>query len=198
MNRNNAGRAAVDRLIALASDDEKPVAAAVPAPDPEATPAEAAEPTAVAEAPEENKTLETVPYVPDASLQELEQSPMWKALLQFRVLIPYVSRILGEMNDRADPSTAATVEIRHSLVELHAAHRELRMTAQDQVLQMKRLEEELKRSREAAERNALDSSELVEDVKSMRLLVRITIGAVGGVGVVLIALMIYVLIRLPH
>jgi hypothetical protein len=180
-----ASRSAVDRLIALASDDDKPTPAPAPPAPPEIKP-------------EETKNLETVPVVPEPTLQELEQNPMWKSLLQFRVLIPYISRLLDEMHNRVDPSTAATVEIKHSLAELQTVQRELRMASQDQMAQMRRLEDEFKRSREAAERNALDSSELVEDVKSVRMMMRITTGVLGGLALIMIALLVWVLVRMPH
>jgi hypothetical protein len=184
-------QSAVDRLIALASDHEKSAQPPAAEPEPHAA-------AAVAEEAGSGKELEQVPRLPDFSMQELEQSPMWKALLQFRVLIPYLSRILGEMHDRVEPPTGATTEIRHSLGELQRAHAELRLAAQDQIAQMRRLEEELKRSREASERYALDSSELVEDVKSVRFTMRLTAGLMGGLGIVMIALLIYLIVRVPH
>lgn len=184
-------QSAVDRLIALASDHEKPA----PAPEPE-PPASVA--VTVAEEPAPKQELEQLPRIPDFSVQELEQSPLWKGLVQFRMLLPYLSRLLGEMQDHGDPSTAATNEIRLGLGELQRAHGDLRLAAQDQIAQMRRLEEELKRSREASERNALDSSELVEDVKSVRSMVKVTAGLLGGLGVIMIALLIYLILRLPH
>src|SRR5579875_3318603 len=177
-------KSALDRLIALATDDVKPAAPAPPAPEPAAP---AAAPTAA----EEKHHIEPMPAAAELNLRGLEEHPVFRALVQFRSLIPYISRALNDMHDRVDPSVSATAEIRHGITELQSAHRELRLAAQDQVTQMRRLEEELKRSREAAESHALDNSELVEDVKSTKVTLRVVIGIVAALGLANLALVVW-------
>jgi hypothetical protein len=148
----NAGQSAVDRLIALAQ--QKPARASTTS--------------------EELTELETVPLgLP--SPRELEHNPMWKALLQLRVFLPYVARLL-EMSSPSQQSGALTTElrseVRQSVGALESSHRDLRLAVQDQTVEIKRIEETAIRTREATERNALEVTELAEDVRSMRSLVK--------------------------
>jgi hypothetical protein len=181
MNRN-AGESAVDRLIALAQ--EKPARAG-------------------AEATDEQTELETVPMgLPSA--RDLEHNPMWKALLQFRAFLPYIARLL-EMSSPSQQSTALSTEVRNEMRQsvgaLEVAHRDLRLAVQDQTVEMKRMEEAMTRTREAAERNALEVTELAEDVRSMRSLVKIALGILVLMFVGLMGLVVFLLFKvqpLPH
>ena len=176
MNRN-ASESPVDRLIALAQ--QKPARPGGGASD---------EPT----------ELETVPLgLPSA--RELEQNPMWKALLQFRAFLPYIARLL-EMSSPPQQSTAVSTELRNevrqSVGALEASHRDLRLAVQDQTLEMKRIEESVTLTREASERNAAEVTELVEDVRSMRSLVKVALGILVMLVVTLIGLLVFLLVRI--
>jgi hypothetical protein len=172
MNRN-AGESAVDRLIALAQD--KPGGAGG-----------------------EQTELETVP-VGMPSLRELEHNPMWKALLQLRAFLPYIARML-EISSPSQPSTALSTEVRNemrqSVTALESSHRDLSLMVQDQTVELKRLEETMTRAREAAERQSLEVTELAEDVRSMRSLVKVALGILVLLFVALIGLGVFVLIKL--
>ena len=172
----NAGQSAVDRLIALAQ--QKP-----------------ARPSAAAT--DEMTDLETVPLgLP--SPRELEHNPMWKALLQFRAFLPYIARLL-EMSTPTQQSTALTTELRgemrQSVGALEASHRDLRLAVQDQTVEIKRIEESIARTREAAERNTGEVTELAEDVRSMRSLVKVALGILVLLFVTLIGLVIFLLFK---
>lgn len=181
MNRK-ASESAVDRLIALALK-EKPAKA-----DTASTGREA------------ETEIETVPVFADAGLPpegELEHHPMWKTLLQLRTFLPYVTRLL-EMGSPGQPSTALSHEMRQSVGALESGHRELRLAVQDQTLQIKRMEEAMVRTQEAAERNANELTELTEDLKSMHTLVRRATTILVILLVALIGLVVYAVVRLPH
>lgn len=94
------------------------------------------------------------------------QPSMWRSLLQLRVLLPYLSRLVPLLDGTAAQSHAQTQEIQHGLAEVQTGHRELRGYFQDQTLQLRRVEEQLERVREATERNTLEQQELIEDLKS--------------------------------
>ena len=182
MNRNSR-ESAVDRLIALAQ--EKPRRGGV----------------AVAD---EETELETLPLgLPSA--RELEHNPMWKALLQFRAFLPYIARLL-EMSTPSQQSTALSTELRgemrQSVGALESSHRDLRLAVQDQTVEIKRIEETMTRTREATERNSLEVSELAEDVRSMRSLVKVAVGILVLLFVTLITLLVFLLVKvhptLPH
>ena len=126
-----------------------------------------------------------------------EDTGMLKALLQMRMMMPYLSRMMDPPGH--EPGMAAlSTELKQSVGELQLAQRDLRMTVQEQLVQMKRVEEEMNRTREATERNASESTELVEDMKSMRSLVQKSAGVLGILLTILIFLMVWMLARGPH
>jgi hypothetical protein len=171
MNRKTS-ESTVDRLIALANE-EKPV-----------------EP---GNANAHGRThLETVPVFGDEA-HELEHNPMWQSLLQFRVLLPYVSRLL-EMS-HTEPSPALSAELKQTMGELANSQRELKMAMQDQVLHMKHLEEEMARAKELNERNVTENLEIVEDVRSVQSTVKKAAAGVGALLTALIGLLIWLLVR---
>jgi len=181
MNRN-ASESAVDRLIALAQD----------------RPSEPDAPDM-----SEVTELEPVPLgLPSA--RELEHNPMWKALMQFRAFLPYIARML-EMHSPSQPSTALTTDLRNEMRQttgaLESSHRELCLVVQDQTVELKRMEETVARTREATERNALEVTELAEDVRSMRSLVKFAVGVLILMFLALAATAIFVLVKVrpfPH
>jgi hypothetical protein len=171
----NAGESAVDRLIALAQ--QKPARPGVAA--------------------EEPTDLETVPLsLPSA--RELEHNPMWKALLQLRAFLPYIARFV-EMSSPSQQSTAVSTELRNEMRQtvgaLESSNRDLRLAVQDQTVEIKRIEETMTRTREATERNAVEVTELAEDVRSMRSLVKVALGILVLLFVTLIGLVVFLLFK---
>jgi hypothetical protein len=177
MNRKTS-QSTVDRLIALAND------------------AKPAGPGEANSNPQGHTNLEAVPAYGDAAAHELEHNPMWQSLLQFRVLLPYVSRLLEMSHTESSPALSA--ELKQSMGELVNSQRELKMIVQDQVVHMKHLEEELSRTREVNERNVTENLEIVEDVRSVQSTVRKAAIGVGALLATLIGLVIWVLVRGYH
>lgn len=171
MNRTTSG-STVDRLIELAHH-QKPA-------DPVAQHAQA------------STNLEAVPMYGDVP-HELEHNPMWQSLLQFRVLLPYVSRLL-EMN-HTDASPALSAELKQSMGELVNSQRELKLAVQDQVVQMKHLEQEMARTKELHERSVTENLEVVEDVRAVQSTVKKAAVTVGVLLAALIGLLVWVLVR---
>jgi septal ring factor EnvC (AmiA/AmiB activator) len=89
---------------------------------------------------------------------------MWKALLQLRVLLPYLPRLLQLVNGA--PPQADTRELRQGVDELQSTHRDLRRQVQDQGVGLKRIEEQIIRLREEIERHGVDQSDLLSELKS--------------------------------
>jgi hypothetical protein len=123
---------------------------------------------------------------------------MWKALLQFRAFLPYIARLV-EISSPSQPSTGLTTELRNEMRQsvgaLESSHRDLRLAMQDQTVEIKRMEETMTRAREATERNALEVTELAEDVRSMRSLVKLALGILVLLFVSLIGLVIFLLFK---
>jgi hypothetical protein len=121
--------------------------------------------------------------------KDSDQNGMWKALLQLKALLPYASRLLPllEIVGVSLPQNSGPFkELRESVAGIQTGQRELRLALQDQTLEIKRLEEEIVRLREASEKAALEQAGLIKDVKSIGALLRFT---VAGLAVLLIALL---------
>ncbi len=172
---HDATESAVDRLIAMA-EDEKP-------------------PKTGPDLPENPRSPESMAMLPDP-LRGIEDNPMLKTLLQFRMLMPYLSPMMPQEQDSA--MTGLSTELRQSVGDLQLAQRDLRMTVQEQLVQMKRVEEEMHRTREATEKNAFESANLVEDMKSVYSLLKKTAGVLGVMLAALVGVAAYLLVRHPH
>jgi len=176
---------AVDRLIALAEDEKQN------SPKPAD---ELPENPVSADSPSEPPLPGTMAMMADP-LRGLEDNASLKTLLQFRMLMPYLSHMAGEQ----DPAMSSlTTELKQSVGDLQLTQRDLRMTVQEQLVQMKRVEEEMHRMRDATEKNAFESANLVEDMKSTYSLLRKTAGGLGVALAALIGLAVYLMIRIPH
>ena len=172
--RSGGHEAAVDRLIELASD---PKAKANPAP---------------ALVLEEAKSA--------------DRGSMWKVLVQLKAVLPYLSRLLPLLDARILPllemvgvshpqNTAQFKELHESVGSVQSGQRELRLALQSQTVEIKRLEDELAQLREASIKAGQAQAALVEDVHSVRSLVRL-VGT--GLAILLVVLMVMVGALLMH
>jgi hypothetical protein len=129
-------------------------------------------------------------------MRGLEDNAALKTLLQFRMLMPYLSHMAGQEHD---PATASlSTELKQSVGDLQLTQRDLRMTVQEQLVQMKRVEEEMQRMRDATEKNSFESANLVEDMKSVYSLLKKSAGVFGVALAALIGLAVYLMVRFPH
>ena len=119
--------------------------------------------------------------------QKPEQPSLWRSILQLRVLLPYLGKILPMLEgNMANVSTALVSapkqdltevtrsfsEVNKGFLDLQAGHREIRTHVQEQTVQLKRIDDQLLRLRESTERNTMEHQELVEDLRSASKLVR--------------------------
>jgi hypothetical protein len=174
MNRNDT-ESAVDRLIAMAEDEKHD--SAPPMDDLHDHPQSGDQPP---------PSAGSMAMLPDP-LRGLEDNPMLKTLLQFRMLMPYLSPMGAQEHDPA--MTGLSTELRQSVGDL---------TVQEQLVQMKRVEEEMHRTREATEKNAFESANLVEDMKSVYSLLKKTAGVLGVLVAALIGLAVWLLVKNPR
>ncbi|MGB7136918.1 MAG: hypothetical protein WBD46_16640 [Acidobacteriaceae bacterium] len=170
-----ASESAVDRLIALALD-EKP------------------------SRPSADHEVDPVPMLGDPELpspRELEHNPIWQGLLQLRAFLPYVARAL-EVGGAAQASTALTAEVRRSVGALENAQHDMRESVAEQIAELKRVEQTVARTQEATDRNTSELTELGDDVKSMRTLMKVAVGILMFLVLALTGTVILLLARLPH
>jgi hypothetical protein len=168
--RETSHASAVDRLIELASD-KKPVV--------------------------KQTELVTLDEPKAGEPKDSEDNAMWKALLQIKSILPYVSRLLPLLDIGLGHAQNSSIsnELRQDVTSIQTSQRDVRVAIQDQSLQLKRFEEQLVRMREASEKNAFEQAEMVEDVKSIGNLVR-AVGA--GLAVLLVVLILMVGALLLH
>lgn len=155
---------AVDRLIALASDE-------------------------VPKSANGQVNLEPVSIVPDPGP---EQAQMINSLMQVRSVLPFISRLV-----EVGQTAATTNELSRSMGELAVNQRDLRNMVQDHTSQVKRLEDEVTRAREAAERSASDATDIMDDMRAMQSTVRRAAVAIAILLAALIGLVIWLLVRGP-
>ena len=115
----------------------------------------------------------------EVSLQKVEKGSkpsMWELLLQMRVLLPYLSRLLplldgglsgGLVGGGAKPSVDLS-ELHKSLAEMQTGHRELEVMTRNHAVQLERIEQQMTRLR-AVHENSLEESRLFfSDMRSLR------------------------------
>jgi hypothetical protein len=185
----NGSESAVDRLIELALE-EKP---ARPVPERE-----------FEERPHgfdgRAHEFEDVPLLGDHGMptaRELETNPVWRALLQISAFLPQMARAM-EMSSPAHGSTTLSAELRQTMGTLELASRDLRAAMTEQTTELKRMEGTVAKSQETTDRNTFELTELGEDVKSMRNLMKMAVGMLMVLVIVLAGMVIFLLVRLPH
>lgn len=112
----------------------------------------------------------------EEELKELVRDPMWKTLMQFKGWLPLVTRVLPLLDiaagRAAQGSSLAGSEVKGAIHGLEVSQRDLRLTLQDQTLELKRVEEEVARLRDAADKTAFEQRMVVDEVKSLHRLLK--------------------------
>jgi len=124
---------------------------------------------------------------------------MWKILLQLKPLLPYLTRLVPLLDIVVPVQNAAlSNEVRQDMTKIQTLQQEVSITVQDQSLQLKRIEEELIRLRDASQRHTLVQADLAEDLESVAKVARL----VGiGLAILLGALIVMtgvLLVRITH
>lgn len=127
--------------------------------------------------------------------KDAHESAMWKLFLQFKSVLPYVSKLLPllDIGLMQQQNSGLSQELRQNITSLQVAQRETqdaaRLALQDQAVQIKRVEDQLTLLREVSEKHAVEHAELVKNVKSLHGLVRN-----AGVGLVILLLVLIVMV----
>ena len=92
---------------------------------------------------------------------------MWELLLQLRVLLPYLTRLLPLLDPglRSGPDLS---ELTKGLAGLQNGSRDLEVQARNQALQLERIEQQMSRLRVVHENSIEESRRLLEEVRSLR------------------------------
>lgn len=92
---------------------------------------------------------------------------MWELLLQLRVLLPYIARLVPLL-DRGLLKPPDLSEITRGIAEMQTGSRDLEVQARNQALQLERIEQQMGRLRVVHENSIADSRKLSAEVQSLR------------------------------
>jgi hypothetical protein len=109
--------------------------------------------------------------LPPLSLEKAEKGShrsMWELLLQLRVLLPYLARLVPLL-DRALIKPAPDLsELTKGLAGIQNGSRDLEVQARNQALQLERIEQQMGRLRVVHENSIEESRRLYADIRSLR------------------------------
>jgi hypothetical protein len=111
------------------------------------------------------------PGVPPLSLEKVEKGShrsMWEVLLQLRVLLPYVGRLLPLLEPGMFKSGPDLTELTNGIAAMQTGSRDLEVQARNQAFQLERIEQQMSRLRVVHENSIEESRRLFDDVRSLR------------------------------
>jgi hypothetical protein len=111
------------------------------------------------------------PAVPPLLLEKAEKGShrsMWELLLQLRVLLPYLARLVPLLDRGLLKPPAESPEVSKGIIEMRTGQRDLEVQARNQALQLERIEEQMGRLRAAQEISIEESRKLFADLQTLR------------------------------
>ena len=97
---------------------------------------------------------------------------MWELLLQLRVLLPYLARLVPLLDRGLDRGSlkppSDSPEISKGIIEMRTGQRDLEVQARNQALQLERIEQQMGRLRLVHENSIEESRKLFADLQSLR------------------------------
>jgi hypothetical protein len=122
-------------------------------------------------------TKDRTPDVPAAeatlspsSMEKAEKGAsrsMWELLLQLRVLLPYLARLVPLL-DRGLLKAPDFSELNRGIAEIQTDNRELGFQTRNQAIQLERLEQQMSRLRVVHENSMEESRRLFAEMRSLR------------------------------
>jgi hypothetical protein len=112
--------------------------------------------------------------LPARSLEKAEKGShrsMWELLLQLRVLLPYLVRIVPLLDRGLLKGPPDNTELTKGIAEMQNSSRDLEAQARNQALQLERIEQQIARLRVVQENDLEDSRRLSSEIRSLRSLV---------------------------
>jgi hypothetical protein len=111
------------------------------------------------------------PTLPPLSLEKAEKGShrsMWELLLQLRVLLPYLARIVPLLDRGLLKGSSEITELSKGIAEMRDGSRDLEVQARNQALQLERIEQQMARLRVVQENNMEESRRLFSEIRSLR------------------------------
>jgi hypothetical protein len=93
---------------------------------------------------------------------------MWELLLQLRVLLPYLARLVPLLDRGLLKPPPDSPELSKGIIEMRTGQRDLEVQARNQALQLERIEQQMGRLRVAQENSIEENRKLFADLQSLR------------------------------
>jgi hypothetical protein len=109
--------------------------------------------------------------LPPLSLEKAEKGShrsMWELLLQLRVLLPYLARIVPLLDRGLLKGSPDITELSKGIAEMQNGSRDLEVQARNQALQLERIEQQMARLRVVHENDMEESRRLSSEIRSLR------------------------------
>lgn len=121
---------------------------------------------------------------PGVALEKSEKGRfMWELLMQLRVLLPYLGRLLPLLDGGTPKPSIDLRAFEQSVRELHTGNRDLEVQARNQALQMERIEAQMAQLRLAQQSAAQESGKVYQEIRTLRRLLL-------GMGILTIVLLL--------
>jgi hypothetical protein len=109
--------------------------------------------------------------LPPLSLEKAEKGShrsMWELLLQLRVLLPYLARLVPLLDKGLIKSGPDLSELTKGIAGIQTGSRDLEVQSRNQALQLERIEQQMGRLRVVHENSIEDSRRLQAEIRSLR------------------------------
>ena len=140
----------------------------------------------------------SVANFPPLSLEKAEKGShrsMWELLLQLRVVLPYLARLVPLLDRGILKAAPDLTELTKGVATMQTSSRDLEVQARNQALQLERIEQQMGQLRVVQENNIEDSRKLVAEISALRrvfLILSVVLAVLLGATVGMVA---YLVIR---
>jgi hypothetical protein len=93
---------------------------------------------------------------------------MWELLLQLRVLLPYLARLVPLLDRGILKAGPDVTELTRGVVTVQTSTRDLEVQARNQAIQLERIEQQMGRLQVISENSLEESRKLVAEVSALR------------------------------
>jgi hypothetical protein len=109
--------------------------------------------------------------LPPLSLEKAEKGShrsMWELLLQLRVLLPYLARLVPLLDRGILKAGPDLTELNKGFASMQTSSRDLEVQARNQALQLERIEQQMGHLRVVQENSMEESRKLVAEISALR------------------------------
>ena len=112
---------------------------------------------------------------------------MWELLLQLRVVLPYLARLVPLLDRGILKAAPDLTELTKGVATMQTSSRDLEVQARNQALQLERIEQQMGRLRVVHENSIEESRKLVAEISALRrvfltmsIVMAVLLGATAG------------------